>query len=245
MQASYSTVLLSAALLQPLALGALACGGSSEPTGASTSATSGSGGGGGAGGAEPLPSPSAVDRAFAMLTGRFDSKEQADAYPEYFAVQLQTCVVDAPAIGERVLYVEQALMTKLGAPYRQRLYAVGADGESTTRVTSEIYDLKAPKQAVGLCKSATPPAFDASDAVLQGGCTVRLDWEEAAKQFVGGTEGKGCESKLNGASYCTSKVALSEEALESWDRGYDSSDTQVWGAVAGAYRFVRRTPLAP
>ncbi|MBM4374159.1 MAG: chromophore lyase CpcT/CpeT [Deltaproteobacteria bacterium] len=235
----------SAAFAVLFAVGALACGGSSDADGSSTSATSGSGGVGGAGGAEPLPTPSAADRAFAMLTGRFDSKEQAEVDPEYYAVQLQTCVVDAPALGERVLYVEQALMTKLGAPYRQRLYVISPVAGSTTRVTSDIYDLKAPKQAVGLCDAEALASFEASDAIKQDGCTVGLEFEESAQRFVGGTDGKACKSTLNGASYVTSEVVLDENIVESWDRGYDESDSQVWGAVAGAYRFVRRTPLAP
>ncbi len=48
-----------------------------------------------------------------------------------------------------------------------------------------------------------------------------------------------------GASYATSEVTLDEVALESWDRGYDDTDTQVWGATQGPYVFIRRTALPP
>lgn len=216
-------------------------------TAASGSGATGAGGAGGFGGSDgsggETGTRAPVDEAFRMLTGRFDSKDQADTAPAYYAVQLQTCVVSAPELGERVLYVEQALMTKLGSPYRQRLFAIEGVAGTPSEVESRVYELTQPKAAVGLCSQDPSKTFTAADAIAREGCTVRLSWNAEAKAFVGGTNGKACASDLNGASYATSEVTLDAEGLESWDRGYDSSDVQVWGAVNGAYEFVRRTPI--
>jgi hypothetical protein len=186
----------------------------------------------------------AAERAFAMLTGRFDSKDQSEHDGEYHAVQLETCEVEAPELGSRVLYVEQALMTKLDAPYRQRLYVVSAEPESEGVVRSSVYELTKPAAAVHLCASPAPRRFAASGAILREGCAVRLAWSAASQSFSGGTEGSACASSLGGAKYATSSVTLRRDGLESWDRGYDEKAVQVWGAAKGPYRFVRRTPLS-
>jgi CpeT protein len=236
-----------------LSLAAAACGGSdadgTTTTGSSTTGgsggagptSSGTGGSGGAGGSGA--DATSADAAFRMLTGRFDSKDQSMTDKSYYAVQLQTCVVAAPEIGSRVLYVEQALMTKLGSPYRQRLFVIEDAAGSPGTVESHVYDLAAPKAAIGLCEKNPSASFAAADAIEQVGCTVRLTRDEASGAFVGGTEGKACASELNGASYATSKVTLHDDGMETLDQGFDASDMQVWGAVKGPYLFVRRTPL--
>ena len=57
--------------------------------------------------------------------------------------------------------------------------------------------------------------------------------------WTGSTAGKECGSDLRGASYATSEVTISSSTLESWDRGYDAADKQVWGAEKGPYIFAR------
>lgn len=180
--------------------------------------------------------PSDVERVYQMLTGRFDSSAQSRTQPQFFAVQLHTCPVDLPLIGEQVLYVEQAMVSSLSAPYRQRLYAVTAGTEPGT-VVSTVYELVQPERFVGLCAGTSDTAIDALDAIARPGCEVVLQAE--GEDFVGGTVGTGCESSLNGARYATSEVTLSAEQIVSWDRGYDASDAQVWGSTAGAYVFDR------
>lgn len=58
--------------------------------------------------------------------------------------------------------------------------------------------------------------------------------------FSGSTDGKACSNDHNGAAHATSEVTLTPTGIESWDRGYDATDAQVGGAVAGAYRFDRK-----
>ncbi len=178
-------------------------------------------------------------RLYRYLLGRFDSADQAQADNRYFAIQLLSCPVLAPALGEKVMYIEQARLESPQQPYRQRLYVV-TPGETEGSAVSRVYELVAPQAAVNLC-AGPERTFAASDVVAREGCDVVLSYQEG--RFVGGTVGKDCASTLQGASYATSEVILEESLLESWDRGYDANDRQVWGAVAGPYRFVRRTPL--
>jgi hypothetical protein len=83
-----------------------------------------------------------------LLTGRFDSSAQAARDPQYFGVQLHACPVALPALGEHVVYVEQAMLSAIDAPYRQRLYVVSGDA---AQVVSAVLELDAPEQVIGVC----------------------------------------------------------------------------------------------
>ena len=189
-----------------------------------------------------LPEDETFDIAAALadyLSGEFDSSQQAGEDAQYFEIQLITCAVEAPELGERVLYVEQAAMDTPTQPYRQRLYVLHGDADSGTAGTV-IYELAAPGQAIGLCDDDEVASFEAADAVERPGCGVELDWSAEEEEFEGGTVGQECLSDYGGASYATSEILLTGDRIESWDRGFDATDSQVWGATAGPYRFDRR-----
>lgn len=181
-----------------------------------------------------------VDRAprlFDMLRGRFDSADQAQRDPEYFDVSLIACTVEAPELGELVLYIEQALSNRIDAPYRQRLYVVERIDDESAR--SRVFTLANEAAMVGACDRAAPTTLAAADATERDGCAVDLAWVDG-DHFEGGTVGESCASSLNGATYATSEVELYDDRVESWDRGYDGAGSQVWGATGGPYIFVRR-----
>lgn len=181
-----------------------------------------------------------AQRAFDWLTGRFDSVEQARRQPSYFEIQLLACEVDAEELGERVLYIEQAQASTPEEPYRQRLYhidtQVNAEGE--IEVISTIYSLALPDAFVGLCSDANTTRFEPSSYMIREGCEVYLKWVD--DHFEGSTRGNGCASSLGDAAYATSEVVMTSDLITSWDRGFNSNDEQVWGAVDGAYEFVRK-----
>jgi hypothetical protein len=251
---SYTAAMMRSALCVTLALGltasfgTLGCGDDASAAGGDGGADSSVGGAGGdasaggagAGGASGGEAP--VDQLHRYLTGRFDSADQSMSEPEYFAVQLEACPVVAPELGERVLYIEQAVMTSLDAPYRQRLYVVQPGADPSTQAVSVVYELADPAAFVGACSEATPRDVTAAEAIERAGCEVLVD-VDGSGGFVGGTQGTDCESSLQGASYATSEVTITQDLIASWDRGYDASGNQVWGAVSGAYHFVRRTPV--
>jgi len=192
-------------------------------------------------GADPVDlSAETADRLATWLEGDYDSADQEARDYSYYGISLRMCTVELPELGERVLYVEQALLDDPGAPYRQRLYRVVPQDEETA--VSEVWQAtsRSTEDAlVGLCDDPASFSFAAEDFEPREGCGVTMTWDGEA--FTGSTRDKDCLSDLNGATYATAEVTLGAELLTSWDRGYDSDDVQVWGAVDGAYEFVRRT----
>jgi len=184
---------------------------------------------------------SAQDTLAKYLSGTFDSSAQAAEDFTYYSVQLQACRVEVPALGDNVLYVEQALMDSLSAPYRQRLYVVEAMDPPETQARSVIYSFGDPDPVIGLCDDPAAVTISPDDVSERTGCAVNMTWME--DRFEGGTEGEGCESAINGASYATSVVTATADRVDSWDQGWNASGTQVWGAVDGPYRFDRQTPI--
>lgn len=175
------------------------------------------------------------ERAFRALIGLFDSRAQALRDPRYLAIQLRTCEVAVPDLGPRVMYVEQARSDALSAPYRQRLYVVEPEEGG---VRSRVFEFHTPAMVVGLCDDPSRADVRPEDVIEREGCAVHL--RAVGDRFTGGTRGEGCESTLMGARYATSEVEFRDDGLDSWDRGFNAQGQQVWGATAGAYRFVRR-----
>jgi CpeT protein len=174
-----------------------------------------------------------------MLSGEFDSSAQAAEMNSYYNVHLWGCAAEAPQLDGVALYIEQALSTDQGSPYRQRLYLLselelGENGESRAR--SEIYKFISPSSLIGSCAEGVVPTFDVSDLELRDGCEVDLIW--TGDSFEGGTEGHDCSS-TNGGDYSVSDIELFDDRIESWDRGYYDSGVQAWGSTAGPYIFDR------
>jgi hypothetical protein len=183
-----------------------------------------------------VPTTPDEERVFRALLGRFDSRAQALRDPRYLAIQLLTCEIAVPDLGPRVMYVEQARTDALNAPYRQRLYVVEPEEGG---VRSRVFEFNTPAMVVGLCADPSRADVRPEDVVERDGCAVHLRAD--GTRFTGGTRGEGCESTLMGARYATSEVELRDDGLDSWDRGFNAQGTQVWGATAGAYRFLRRS----
>ena len=189
--------------------------------------------------------PRAAEEVAALLAGTFDSKAQAEANPDGFrAVRLVSVRVPKSRLGSGapVLYLEQALLSTPDKPYRQRFYRIEetADGG----VVSRIFEPKEPVAVSGKWRDPSDLAlYGPGDVVERIGCAVRL--KKTAQGWEGGTEGTSCPSALSGARYATSRVRLAEGRTESWDRGYDLEDRQVWGAKEGPYVFERRSAGPP
>jgi len=183
--------------------------------------------------------PAEVDdatRLAAWLSGEFDSADQAQADSSYYAIRMVICPIDLPDLGEHVLYVEQAQMSDLDNPYRQRLYRI-EPGQAPDQAVSRIYTLDDNQAVKGLCEGdGTVPA--ASSVTERSGCAVTMDWDGQA--WEGGTTGTECSTTLGG-DYATSEITITREVLTSWDRGFYADGSQAWGAQDGGYEFVRRT----
>ncbi len=187
------------------------------------------------------PQAASSDRASevaALMAGQYDSRDQSATDSGYYAISLAMVPIWPQRTDGHWLYVEQAVADSLEKPYRQRVYRVsnGLDGE----VLSAVYTIDQPARFVQGWRNGA--LDDLTEAMLQPrtGCTVSL--RAMGNAWRGATIGKDCVSDLRGAAYATAEVALDGASMRSWDRGYDTSGKQVWGATAGPYNFIKRTP---
>lgn len=187
-----------------------------------------------------------VREVAAFLSGAFDTVEQAKADPEYFEILLHMTPIWADRADGVWLYVEQAMAQRADKPYRQRVYRLV--GLEDGRVRSEVFELPGEALAfagayakVELLKDVTPEML-----TLRDGCALTLS-KQSDGTWKGATGEKSCGSTLRGATYATSEATMMPAhekgaRMVTWDRGYDASGTQVWGAVKGGYEFVKRVP---
>jgi hypothetical protein len=174
-----------------------------------------------------------LQELFALIQGSFNSELQSKTDSSYFNISLHMY----PIWEEKghFLYVEQAVNSTQDQPYRQRIYEVKRQSDST--FSSAIYTILQDSLWIGKWK--TPKAFDSlstEGVSLKSGCEVILK-RKGPNHFVGKTGDTTCISNLRGASYATSEVEILSNKIISWDRGFDSNGNQVWGAKGGGYIF--------
>jgi len=182
-----------------------------------------------------------LDVLVGYMTGSFDSAEQAMADRTYLNIRLHMRPIwtDRNANSDtRWLYVEQAMVDQPAKPYRQRIYRVVALGGGQFKVV--VHDVPGnPLAFAGAWK--TPEMFNnlkPDDLLASEGCDLLLT--DRKDSFVGGTHDRDCVTRFSGAAYTTTEVTFTDLSLISWDRGYDESDKQVWGATGSGYVFRKR-----
>ena len=180
----------------------------------------------------------------ALLCGHFASTVQSKADSEYFDVRLHMVRIWQPRSDAIWLYVEQAMESAPCKPYRQRIYRVAE--RSPGEVVSQVFEL--PDPGAFICAWSAPERFDGLQPEMlteREGCRITLRRSNGV--WSGSTDGQSCLSSLRGSTYATSEVRLARERIETWDRGFDSQEKQVWGARKGAYIFDRlsETPTNP
>lgn len=177
----------------------------------------------------------ALETLFSLMQGKFTSEAQAEADPAFFNIVLHM----APVWLERGrwLYVEQAVAGRETEPYRQRVYHVFRD--DTGQLVSDVFTLINEQDFVGA--QFAPEVFDTFNADIlehRSGCAVFLE-QTGPAEFTGGTFEDQCPSSLQGATFATSEVIITEAGMETWDRGFNAEGEQVWGSVSGGYIFLR------
>lgn len=173
-----------------------------------------------------------------MLEGTFSSRAQSIEHASYRDVTLRVAPIWTDRSDAHWLYVEQAMASTPQRPYRQRVYRVSQDADGT--VESMVLAIPGdPLRYAGAWASPTP-LNDLTPELLDplDGCVVFLV-PDGVGRYRGGTRGTGCVSTREGAAYTTSEITLTRGLVLSWDRGFDASGRQAWGAVEGPYRFDR------
>lgn len=174
------------------------------------------------------------------MAGAFDSKAQAmQDSANYYEIHLHMKPIWENRKDGFWLYVEQAMVSALEKPYRQRIYHVFLSGDSA--IISEVYELQKPLRFAGAWRDENMLSSLTTDSLIsRTGCAIILK-KNPDGSFSGKTGDRSCPSSLRGASYASSEVILTEKQMISWDRGFDASGKQVWGAEKGGYIFVKRT----
>lgn len=186
--------------------------------------------------APAMPTPGSLEELLTFMTGSFSSADQAKTDPKnFFDIRLEVAQIWKERSDGVWLYVEQAAADSLAKPYRQRIYHLTRLPEG--RFQSVIYSFQGdPQRFAGAWKDGAKLAgLKPEELDARKGCAVFLTHQ--AGRYQGSTRERECESVLRGAAYATTEVTISSEELVSWDRGYDASGAQVWGAKTGGYRF--------
>ena len=167
------------------------------------------------------------------MDGSFSSLDQSLKDSSFFDINLEMSRIWNNRTDAIWLYVEQASSKRLNSPYRQRVYRLT---QKEDQFFSTVYELKNKNDFIGGHSNVNLfNSIDINDLIEREGCTVTMVLNET--HFIGSTEDKECKSVLFGASYATSEVKIFQDKILSWDRGYNSDDNQVWGAVDGPYIF--------
>jgi len=171
-----------------------------------------------------------------MMTGHFDSREQARTEAGYMDILLSMQPLwEGRDPDVRWLYVEQATAESPDKPYRQRVYRLSLNNAG--EVVSEVFVLDEPERYIRGWETGALAALTEDKLQRRSGCDVYL--RPMGEGFRGATRGENCESNLRGARWASAEVELDAGGLRSWDRGFDSEGKQVWGAAAGPYVFRR------
>jgi CpeT protein len=177
-----------------------------------------------------------LKKVYKMMKGHFTSELQSKRDTSFFNIHLNMTPL-WKGKNEYYLYVEQATALALNKPYRQRVYHLYKEGDST--IVSKVFEIKNPSKYVNAHHNKTLlDSLQKSDLIDRQGCAIYL--HKQGSTFVGATPGKECLSSLRGATYATSEVIVSAKQLLSWDRGWSKEDKQVWGATISGYEFVKQ-----
>ena len=201
----------------------------------------------------PKQTKSPLEELVDLMVGSFSSEKQHQEDSEnFFDIRLHMAPIWRDISSDEKgywLYVEQAVAAMPDKPYRQRVYHVTVEyisdqsGAATPVFKSAVYLLPGTPPEVlkftGAWQDATKLDGVTPDKLIpRDGCTVVMS-RTGEGTFEGATVGKGCPSERGGAKYATAEVHVNKDGLQTWDRGYNEKDEQVWGAEKGGYRFER------
>jgi hypothetical protein len=184
-----------------------------------------------------------VQEVAAYLTGILETIPAQNAAGEIYQVRMTTCeITNEDSLDRGIwLYQEQALVSNLGQPYRQRFLHLipTGDGAGVQSVSFRPVD---DQSWIKFCAQTREERNVTMAAMVDQQCTVTLT--PLYTIYRGDTPAQGCPAKIRGAVTITNTIVLHKRGMDTWDRGYDSEGKQLWGAENKPYRFIRTTAIA-
>ncbi|MBP6514809.1 MAG: DUF1330 domain-containing protein [Steroidobacteraceae bacterium] len=180
---------------------------------------------------------SPLDDFMRLQVGNFTSDQQAKADSRYdTAIWHIVEIWTDDKTEERWLYTESWIKDS-PQPYIQRISRVVASPDGT--ITTQRFTIPEPARFIGAWQDpAKLAALKPAELTAIPGCDTTV--VRAGKdRFEGGTAGTGCRNRYKNADYAISRITLGPDGMSNWDRGFRENGEQVWGPVAGGYRFRR------
>ncbi|MEC4984666.1 MAG: chromophore lyase CpcT/CpeT [Oscillatoria sp. PMC 1068.18] len=174
-----------------------------------------------------------------LMAADFSNQEQAFENPPLFA-HIRVCMRPLPLelLDGISMMVEQAYDYMLNSPYRLRVIKLV---ESDRGIEIENYLVNDEKNFHGATRDLDRLYTLKADQIEKlPGCNMIV--KKTANGFAGEVEpGKSCMVFRKGKNtYLDSSFEIDTTQFISYDRGRDpETDEQVWGSVAGPFRFVR------
>lgn len=177
-------------------------------------------------------SPSEEKELYNRLQGTFTSEKQSQQDSSYYNVTINLAPIWKKEEEDLWLYAEQALSDAIHNPYSQKIYRVSKDKDE--RIKLEPYILENFTLYKGAWKETSLfSSLDPADLSPEVGCTIYFKKED--NTFIGETEGKNCRSLRTNSEYSKNQLAVSQDTLISWGRGFDKDNNQVWGKTKSGY----------
>jgi hypothetical protein len=190
--------------------------------------------------------PSDVYTLAQWLAGDHSNWEQAIDNPPFFAhIRVGIRALPNPITDDGVwLFLEQAYDYELNHPYRTAVLHLIFQND---RIEMINYRLKNAETFFGASRDLDRLKVLDIDAIEQlQGCTQWVDRTDQ-QTFKGAVEpGKKCCINRKGVdTYLAIEFEVTENTYSSLDRGYDIvTDEMVWGSIAGAFQFVKKTSFS-
>ncbi|MFN9467386.1 MAG: chromophore lyase CpcT/CpeT [Pseudanabaena sp.] len=190
--------------------------------------------------------PSDVYTLAQWLAGDHSNWEQAIDNPPFFAhIRVGIRALPNPITDDGVwLFLEQAYDYELNHPYRTAVLHLVFQND---RIEMINYRLKNAETFFGASRDLDRLKVLDINAIEQlQGCTQWVDRADH-QTFKGAVEpGKKCCINRKGVdTYLAIEFEVTENTYSSLDRGYDIvTDERVWGSIAGAFQFVKKTSFS-
>ncbi|MSR42027.1 MAG: hypothetical protein EXS10_09045 [Phycisphaerales bacterium] len=175
----------------------------------------------------------------AWLTGSYSTHAQAIADPSFHDLHLEIVPCWTDRADGPWLYFEQSSAATIDKPYKQRVYKLIENLDTT--ITMLVFELPNDPLSYALAWKLPRPLNDLTPELLnaQDGCAMSMTIALNGTSATGGSEGTHCPSTYAGAAYSTVELIVSADRLQLWERGFDAKGTIVTGSRTGPCEFMR------
>jgi len=179
-----------------------------------------------------------LDSLSKYMSGIFNNTVQANADANFYNMQMHVKPIWKDAINAKWFYVEQCLAQTPKKPYRQRIYKITVNNDTSIISKTYLLNGKEEKYINAFDDNKILEQINTDSLSERTGCSIYFI-KNKSNEFVGKTNKQDCESNLRGAAYTTSSVIISSNAMSNWDCGFDKENNLVWGNKFGGYKFVK------